>query len=379
VNATGFPAFAKGDDGRRDTEQISGVVFLGTTLVAGRYQISDMTVRDRQKLNEELDWHGISGAGLLANGRVIGVLIARKTPNQRYDFSAVRIEALLAIPEFMTAIRGNAVLVGEKSRLSLPNRQKSDLGSNLHDDVSILHPKSLVEYLYCDLSRIDSYVSQIAKKHHITKTKLDMFSLHDKITLLIHFLKANHLLRIKRPPTERRRGGRKEEDHLDETTIVHETIKATRIIFPRLSGMADLLPDIAVWVAPPTEPPNLEKEDDTEPSGTFLYLIETHSHPERAEFLGQISGLSSLEMILRDLARKHLIPSEVAETHESRDNCSLPITVLKQAGGLVQNPRLISTLYRPRYLSDDQYVQVSGSILRCYDLYAYPIFIALAP
>ena len=85
-------------------------MFLGTRLVAGRYEIKDMTVRDREPLNQKLDWHGMSGAALLSGGRVIGVLIARKQANQRYDFSAVRIETLLAIPEFVTAIRGYVAL-----------------------------------------------------------------------------------------------------------------------------------------------------------------------------------------------------------------------------------------------------------------------------
>jgi tetratricopeptide (TPR) repeat protein len=110
VSATGFPAFADKAGGRRDTEEISGVVFLGTRLVAGRYEIKDMTVRDREPLNQALDWHGMSGAALLSGGQVIGVLIARKQANQRYDFSAVRIETLLAIPEFVTAIRGHVAL-----------------------------------------------------------------------------------------------------------------------------------------------------------------------------------------------------------------------------------------------------------------------------
>ena len=83
---------------------------MGTRLVAGRYEIKDMTVRDREPLNQELDWHGMSGAALLSGGRMIGIVIARKQANQRYDFSAVRIETLLAIPEFVTAIRGQVAL-----------------------------------------------------------------------------------------------------------------------------------------------------------------------------------------------------------------------------------------------------------------------------
>ena len=42
----------------------------------------------------------MSGTAVLSSGRVIGVLIARKQAEERYDFSAVRIETLLAVPGF---------------------------------------------------------------------------------------------------------------------------------------------------------------------------------------------------------------------------------------------------------------------------------------
>ena len=110
VSATGFPRFAPEAPGeRRDTEQITGIVHPGTRLVAGRYEIEDLTVRER-KLAPELVWDGISGAALLADNRVIGILIARKTPDNRYDFSAERIEKLLSAPEFLDAVRGHVVL-----------------------------------------------------------------------------------------------------------------------------------------------------------------------------------------------------------------------------------------------------------------------------
>lgn len=120
VTATGFPAFVPCVGMRRETEQIAGVIFLATALVAGRYEIKDMTVRDREKLNQELDWHGMSGAALLTHGRVIGILITRKSAGQRYDFSAVRIETLLAISEFRTAIRGHVKLEDVRPPLSMP-------------------------------------------------------------------------------------------------------------------------------------------------------------------------------------------------------------------------------------------------------------------
>lgn len=110
VSAIGFPAFAEKAGERRDTEEISGVVFGGTRLVAGRYEIKDITFRHREPLNQELDWRGMSGAALFSGHRVIGLLIARKQANERYDFSAIRIEKLLAIREFEAAIRGHVVL-----------------------------------------------------------------------------------------------------------------------------------------------------------------------------------------------------------------------------------------------------------------------------
>jgi ankyrin repeat protein len=122
VSATGFPAFVPLVGQRRDTEEIAGVVFLGTTLVAGRYQIKDMTVRDREKVNQELDWHGMSGAALLSDSRVIGILIARKSIGQRYDFSAVRTETLLAIPAFSAAIHGRVISDEGRSKALLSNQ-----------------------------------------------------------------------------------------------------------------------------------------------------------------------------------------------------------------------------------------------------------------
>jgi hypothetical protein len=118
VWACGFPAFRAGSKSRRgerkiageperDTEEITGEILVGAKVLSGRYEIKDMTVRDRRELNDKVDWKGFSGAGLLWNGRLIGLLIARKIEGDRYDFSAVRIENLLAIPDFLNTIHGS--------------------------------------------------------------------------------------------------------------------------------------------------------------------------------------------------------------------------------------------------------------------------------
>ncbi len=93
--AVGFPAFAPKAGDRQDTEQISGIAPLASSIVAGKYQIAELRNTQKLQVDDSLDWHGMSGAPLLSEGRLIGLLVARKSANQRYDFSGIRIEKLL--------------------------------------------------------------------------------------------------------------------------------------------------------------------------------------------------------------------------------------------------------------------------------------------
>ncbi len=93
--AVGFPAFAPKAGYRQDTEQISGIAPLASSIVAGKYQIAELQNTRKMQIDDSLDWHGMSGAPLLSEGRLIGLLVARKSANQRYDFSGIRIEKLL--------------------------------------------------------------------------------------------------------------------------------------------------------------------------------------------------------------------------------------------------------------------------------------------
>ncbi len=93
--AVGFPAFAPKAGDRQDTEQINGIAPLASSIVAGKYQIAELQDTQKKQVDDSLDWRGMSGAPLLSEGRLIGLLVARKSANQRYDFSGIRIEKLL--------------------------------------------------------------------------------------------------------------------------------------------------------------------------------------------------------------------------------------------------------------------------------------------
>ncbi|MEL6681839.1 MAG: trypsin-like peptidase domain-containing protein [Pseudomonadota bacterium] len=102
--AVGFPAFAPKAGDRQDTEQISGIAPLASSIVAGKYQIAELQNTQKKQVDDSLDWRGMSGAPLLSEGRLIGLLVARKSANQRYDFSGIRIEKLLEDKDFRSFV-----------------------------------------------------------------------------------------------------------------------------------------------------------------------------------------------------------------------------------------------------------------------------------
>lgn len=77
--AVGFPWSQERPDGKRDTEQIRGEINLGTALLDGRYQVS-VSGGIPKRPAESSAWAGMSGAAVIADGFVVGV-VAEDTPN----------------------------------------------------------------------------------------------------------------------------------------------------------------------------------------------------------------------------------------------------------------------------------------------------------
>jgi len=112
VSAIGFPSFAKKGT-HHDTEEILGYVKLGSRIKDSYYEISEVTGYEQNKIDQGLDWHGMSGAALLFEDSIIGVIIARKSDKQRYDFRALRIEHALRFQGFKNAIVNHVRLINQ--------------------------------------------------------------------------------------------------------------------------------------------------------------------------------------------------------------------------------------------------------------------------
>lgn len=125
VFAVGFPRFkivSSGKEGRRESHQISGVVKPGSGLVSQSYEIENLQFgikRDQTPADPASDWVGFSGAPLLANRRVIGVVVTA-VEDGRSDFRAERLAPLLKDAEFEDRLRGAATNTTETAKVEAP-------------------------------------------------------------------------------------------------------------------------------------------------------------------------------------------------------------------------------------------------------------------
>jgi len=102
VRATGFPRLRPGPGGKgRDTQSIRGKVDSYTRLQDQAY---DIAITGSVKPLPGEGWEGISGSAVIAEGQLVGVLIARFRDGLA-DFGAERIEKATGDPDFARHIR----------------------------------------------------------------------------------------------------------------------------------------------------------------------------------------------------------------------------------------------------------------------------------
>jgi len=245
-------------------------------------------------------------------------------------------------------------------------------------------------FLYLDSKQIRMYLHQLpdAIQNHIkakftfglsfTGPKLGttveeekkVLNLYEQLVTLEGIFKINKSVSNKRPKSM---NAAKEKIF----PFVHEKTKATKLIFPKdktekLNGIKH----IAVWVSEP-DPKHLSVEDtDWDYSGTFLYLLETSGDTE--EYQSVISGVSAL-LALCNIVHGH----DFFDTTLNKDNKEPfgrwnyihPIDKLKSIGAIPIEERKIETLYRCRYISNEQSYTYKDKAYRVSDLLAYPIYI----
>ena len=117
VFAVGFPRFKsirspQGQQDRRDSHQISGMVKPYSGLVSQSFEIDNLqfgSEREQRPAVASSNWVGFSGAPLIANRRVIGVVITA-LDNGRFDFRAARLTPLLERPDFLELVTNAATV-----------------------------------------------------------------------------------------------------------------------------------------------------------------------------------------------------------------------------------------------------------------------------
>jgi hypothetical protein len=127
VIAVGFPRFKsikglRGEVGRRDSHQISGVVQPYSALVSESFEIHNLqfgTEREQRPADAASDWVGFSGAPLIANRSVIGVVVTALDKG-RFDFRAARLKPLLDRADFLEVVSNAATVTSETAKVEVP-------------------------------------------------------------------------------------------------------------------------------------------------------------------------------------------------------------------------------------------------------------------
>jgi len=258
--------------------------------------------------------------------------------------------------------------------------------------------KSIVEYIFLDLNRIDSYAEQIGSSFaydkvpqwgselSITGPKVQTLQgrhkralhTHEKIENIIKYLDKHKLLYNKRPTLKR--GSIYNDFDRKDKLFVLESFLASKVTIPhKTNGMH--FSDINMWFS-------LEIGDEK----NMLCLLEDYRKTDAELRIGNrfLSAYTLLTSIINaindDLAHTIIgdyIPSRkmtsnwMEELHDDWQRSRKyvyefiqdPIALFKHMGCIVSQPRKIISLYRIRDIGRD-------SEGMCTSVFGYPIFIA---
>lgn len=186
----------------------------------------------------------------------------------------------------------------------------------------------------------------------------------DKLIAIGRYLESENKIIRQRPITT---------DELAETDypFIFETTKARKFFFPK-SKLAEVygLNQLVVWVSEPDF--NQLSLDPWTFTGSFLILIETIF--ERGEFYTTLSGCSALQALSNIITGSQFYTKDWNEPF-GRNNLQHPYEKIEAMGGIPLFDHSIKTIYRARYMSDEQSFMHKEHSYRCNDLLAYPLFI----
>lgn len=119
-HAIGFPLVQRDERGNLDSEQLSGRVKPGSSILGGWY-VLESSGSPPQPTADRSPWSGLSGAGLFCQGVLIGVVVTAPTGWHNGRVEAVPVRVIADDPDFRDALGdygGAAVAVESLDELS---------------------------------------------------------------------------------------------------------------------------------------------------------------------------------------------------------------------------------------------------------------------
>ena len=255
---------------------------------------------------------------------------------------------------------------------------------------------SLDNYIYISKNFVNQYFAQMPNKHR-AKSRFSLSNLtlglngaslslnsggndsavdsYSKVLLLNDYLEKENLVSRSRPAELHEEWRANSEAVLERSTeeLVLERFTAKKVIIP--TGEKFPFPNITavvVWISDPD--PGLYVDDDFVWKGTFLYLLETIYDDHHSTHM--MSGVSALQALSNILTGKKFfeLPKPPGEPL-GRWDYQHPVKKLEKLGGFVSDERKLASLYKKRYMTDEQSYEYKGKQRRVNDLLAYPVWI----
>lgn len=191
------------------------------------------------------------------------------------------------------------------------------------------------------------------------------FDTIDKLFAIWDYLKTNDLISTARPNSIY-------EAKESEGEFIFENVIAHKLFFPK-SKLTEFngLDHLVVWFADP-DTTKLSDEPYTF-TGTFLFLVEALY--DRGEFRQTLSGCSALQAMSNIISGQQFYTQNWDEPL-GRNNANHPLQKLQDIGAVYLQKQEIKTIYRKRYMTNEQCFMYKDKKYRCNDLLGYPLFVS---
>jgi hypothetical protein len=124
--AIGFPLVQRDERGNVNSEQLSGRVKPGSSMLSGRY-VLESSGTPPQPTAGQSPWSGLSGAGLFCRGALIGVVVTAPTGWHNGRVEAVPVRVIADDPGFREALgRYSSTDVAVEALDELSDRERED-------------------------------------------------------------------------------------------------------------------------------------------------------------------------------------------------------------------------------------------------------------